>query len=364
MNNYMRKLMLAFALLLGLIGLFPTNIANASVSAGYTLKPSVSDSASVNVDGGFYLIKGKPGEIVDIKVGIYNTDSETRQFEVNGNTAYTTDDGQPGFDRAKVSDPNLKIKLHDLFTNGKQVVSVPGNKSISVTLKLKVPEQKYTGYLMGGVNVRPYHEAAKGSVTENGTLIRNKFSYSIPVQMTQQGSQNDDVNYKINNVKPRIVGATHGKELGVAANVANTKNAYLPGLSSRAVITKYGDKKFKKVAEQDGQSIAPTSNYNYGISWGKDRFIAGKYHIKLTYSGDSVRTWVLDKDFVITNAQADKFNKLAGIKPNYMWLYILLAILLLALILGLGLYLGKRGNNNNNNNSNSLRTSSRKRRRR
>lgn len=362
--KYLYKITIfAFSLLMALICMSQINVVYAGTSGDYSLKPVQSESSNVNIDGGFYLIKGNPGETVDVKVAVYNFEKGDRQFLVQGNTAYTNDDGQPGYDSTKVKDPNLKIQMRNLFIDNKQVISVPGNKDTVVTLKMKVPSESYIGYLMGGINVTPYNEQAKGTVAENGTLIKNKFSYSLPIQLTQTSAQTEDVRYKINSVLPRMIEGPSGKQVGVAAKVSNTNNAYIPGLSSKAVITKYGDKKFKTTASRDNQSIAPTSHYNYMVSWGKERLTAGKYHIKLTYSGNGVRTWVLDKDFVITDAQAAKYNNLAGIKPNYLWLWILLAILLLALILGLGIYMGKR-NNKDNGSNNQLSSNSRRRRRR
>ena len=99
------------------------------------------------------------------------------------------------------------------------------------------------------------------------------------------------------------------------------------------------------------------------ISWGKKTLQSGEYHLKLTYkTNGGIKSWVLNKDFTITNNDAAKYNKLAGVKPNYLWLYILLGILALAIILGLGIYLGKRNNNKNNGNNNSGNTTRRRRR--
>ena len=351
MKYFLRNIFLGLALLLSIFGGLNLNTATAATSGDYTLKPETSDGAKVNVDGGFYLIKGNPGETVDVQVQIINTAKSDRQFMVAINTAYTTDSGQPAYDSEKVKDPNLKIQLRDLTQNNNQVVTVAGNSETVATMKVTIPAQKFAGYLMGGLNVQPYHEKAKGTVTENGTLIKNKFSYSLPIQLTQVGDNNQDVNYKINKVSPRIVNTAAGKEIGVAANIANTNNAFLPDLNSKAVITKYGDKGFKKVETKDGQSIAPTSNYNYTVGWGETPLQAGKYHLKMTYSGNSVRSWVLEKDFVITDAQATKYNNLAGHKPKYLWLYILLGVVLLLLILGLGIFLGKRNGKKNGQSS-------------
>lgn len=214
---------------------------------------------------------------------------------------------------------------------------------------------------MGGVNVAPYKEKAKGTVGSNGTLIKNKFSYSIPIQISQSGSEKEEPKYSINYVRPTTVISGNDTVVGVQANVHNSTNSYAGDLSSKAVVTQKGNKDFKIVEEKSNQELAPTSNYNYSISWGKKSLQSGSYHLKLTYTAQGgLKSWVLNKDFTITNNDAAKYNKLAGQKPNYLWLYILLGILALAIILGLGIYLGKKNNKNNNGNNNN---SNRKRRR-
>ncbi len=209
----------------------------------------------------------------------------------------------------------------------------------------------------------PYKEKAKGTVSSNGTLIKNKFSYTIPIQIGQRGNTDQDVKYSIGSVKPAATSTGKGAEPGIKANVRNSTNGFIGSLNAKAVVTKKGDKKFKITNQSTAQDIAPTSNYNYSISWGKKALQAGDYHLKLTYkTSNGVRGWVLNKDFSINNADAAKYNKLAGIKPNYLWLYILLGILALVIILGLGIYLGRRKNNNNGNNNGGQQPQRRRRR--
>jgi len=169
-------------------------------------------------------------------------------------------------------------------------------------------------------------------------------------------------------VKPSTIVNKAKQNPAVIAKVHNSTNSYPGQLSSKAVVTKKGDSKFKITDVKNNQSIAPTSSYNYQISWGNKSLQAGNYHLKLTYkTAGGIKSWVINKDFSITNNDAAKYNKLAGIKPNYLWLYILLGILALAIILGLGIYLGRRNNNknngNNNNNGNNSGNNTRRRRR-
>ncbi|WP_334329796.1 DUF3324 domain-containing protein [Companilactobacillus sp. HBUAS59699] len=366
MKNIISKLVFTVMSIIGIFSFASNNITNvkAATNGGYALQVLGKSNDNVNIDNGSYVITGDPGQKVEVKLGIVNQESDTRTFLYNANTAYTTDNGNLGYDKTKVVDSSLKIQTRNIVTPNKGTISIPGKSTATVTATITVPKKSFDGYLMGGFNVSPYKEKAKGTVTSNGTLIKNKFSYSIPIQIHQTGKDKIEPKYSVRTVKPNTVAATNGKEPGVLANVHNSNNSYSGSLSAEAIVTKKGDKKFKITNKSTSQEIAPTSNYNYSISWGKKSLQAGDYHLKLTYkTAGGIKSWVLNKDFTITNSDAAKYNKLAGIKPNYMWLYILLAILALAIILGLGIYLGKKNNKNNGNNGGPNNQPTRRRRR-
>lgn len=332
-----------------------TTTVNAA-SGGYAIKPGGESNDNVNIDGGNYVITGEPGKKVDLQLIVMNKENKNRQFMYMVNTAYTNDSGQLAYDKTKVTDPALKIQVKNTASPKKTVFSVPANTAATIKFSITIPKKAFKGYLMGGVTIYPYKEKGKGTVASNGTLIKNKFSYSIPIQIHQVNGENEDAKYSVNSVKPGNVTASSGNTPGVLANIHNSTNSYMGDLSSKAVVTKKGDKSFKITETKNNQEIAPTTNYNYSISWGKKSLQAGDYHLKLTYTAPGgLKNWVLNKDFSITNNDAAKYNKLAGIKPNYLWLWILLGVLALAIILGLGIYLGKRNNNNNNNGNNTTR---------
>lgn len=364
MKKKFLKLLLSLLLFGGaIIGANQITNVSAATSGDYTLKVGGENNDNLNINGGNYFITGTPGQDIELKLLVINKASDTRRFIFTGTTAYTNDNGELSYDKAKVTDSSLKIQTKNAITPNKSVFKVPGNTTATLTFHVKVPTESYKGTLMGGVTVSPYKEKAKGTVGSSGTLIKNKFMYSIPVQIHQKDAENVEPVYSITRVTPNLVNSSSGKSQGVLANVHNSKNAYTGSLTAKAVVTKKGDKSFKVTQIASNQQIAPTSNYNFSIPWGKKSLQAGNYHLKLTYkTAGGLKSWILEKDFTITNSDAAKYNKLAGIKPNYLWLYILLAILALAIILGLGIYLGKRNNNNNNGNNNSGNTPRRRRR--
>ncbi|KRM17150.1 cell surface protein precursor [Companilactobacillus nantensis DSM 16982] len=318
----------------------------------------------VSIDTGSYLVTGTPGQETSLQLMIMNKSNDTRKFMYMVNTAYTNGNGQLSYDKSKVTDPSLKIQTASTVSPRKQEITIPGKTNATIAFKLTVPKESFKGTIMGGVTVYPYKEKAKGTVSSNGTLIKNKFSYSIPIQIRQKDAEDEVAKYSIRTVKPGTVTVSNGAKPGVLANIHNSGNSYTGNLDAKAIVTKKDDKSFKVTNTTSNQEIAPTSNYDYQISWGKKSLQAGDYHLKMVYKAPGgLKSWTLNKDFTITNNDAAKYNKLAGIKPNYLWLYILLAILALAIILGLGVYLGKRNNNKNNNMNNNGSNTTRRRRR-
>ena len=345
------KFLMFFIILLAMISGSMINTLDAkAVSGEYLLKP-MGGSDGVDVSSGSYMVTGTPGQEMTLKLMVQNKSSDTRKFMYMVNTAYTNDAGQLSYDKSKVTDPSLKVQTASTASPRKQEFTVPGDTAATIAFKIIVPKKSFKGTIMGGVTVYPYKEKAKGTVGSNGTLIKNKFSYSIPIQIHQKDADSEDAAYSINAVRPSTVTSSDGAKPGVKANIHNSKNSYTGSLSAKAVVTKKGDKDFKITNTDSNQQLAPTTNYDYSISWGKKTLQAGSYHLKMTYTAPGgLKSWTLNKDFTITNNDAAKYNKLAGIKPNYLWLWILLGVLALAIILGLGVYLGKRNNKNNNNN--------------
>lgn len=353
---------ISFVLSLVLVSFVNYDTVNAATNGEYALKVGGENTDNLNIDNGSYVITGDPGQSVQVKLMVINKANKERKFEYHVNTAYTADGGTLAYDKTKVSDPDLKVQVRSTADPNDAVFSVPAGKTATLTANIVIPKKSFNGYIMGGFNVSPYKEKAKGTVTSNGTLLKNKFSYSIPIQIHQNGKENQEPKYSVVSVKPNTVSSAKGPNTGVTAKVHNANNAYAGQLSSKAVVTSKSDKNFKITEVKSNQNLAPTSSYNYSISWGKKRLQAGNYHLKLTYkTAGGIKSWVINKDFTITNNDAAKYNKLAGIKPNYLWLWILLGVLALAIILGLGIYLGKK-NNNNNNNGNSGNTTRRRRR--
>ncbi|RHW51378.1 hypothetical protein DS831_04975 [Bombilactobacillus bombi] len=327
-----------------------------ALSSNYGLKPQYGNNQIA--ENGQIDIFGKPGQTVSTGIMISNQSSTDSKYKVNFYTAGTSDDGSYIYQNGIRHDSSMKINLKNYVRPVHQIITVRANSVQPVTFNIVIPQQKFTGYLMGGISVAPYKQKAKTSLTGNGTLIKNKYSQGLAVKVRQSRG-----NIKEPKFRARYVVPTADKTLksrGVNANIQNYVDGYQADLDVQAIVTRRpDDHKFKVKMKGNPQSVAPNSNYNFYIDWGKNPLQAGNYHLHMKYTtADKTKSWIVDKDFSISNADAAKYNKLSGIKPNYMWLWILIAILALLLVLGLGIYFGRRNQNKQqpmNNNMNNQR---------
>lgn len=286
---------------------------------------------------------GSPGQTVNASIMINNQSSQDQKYEARFYTAGTADDGSYDYSQNRRPDSSLKVNLKNHIRPIRQIVTVKANSMENVNFNIIIPNKKFTGYLMGGIAVSPYHQKADTSLTSNGTLIKNKYSQGIPVKVRQAKDNKKEPKFRILGVSPTADKTL--KSRGINANVQNYVDGYLSNLSLKSTVTRRpDDHKFKiKTSSSNTQSVAPNSNYQFYIDWGKKALQAGNYHLKMKYTtADKTKSWIIDKDFSISNADAAKYNKLSGIKPNYMWLWILIAILALILVLGLGIFFGRR----------------------
>lgn len=286
---------------------------------------------------------GSPGQTINASITISNQSSKDQQYKVQFYTAGTADDGSYNYAKNRRPDSSLKLNLKNYIKPVQQVVTVKANSMQNVGFNVTIPTKKFTGYLMGGITVSPYHQKAETSLTSNGTLIKNKYSQGIPVKVRQAQGNKKNPEFRILGVSPTADKTL--KSRGVNAHVQNYVDGFLPNLSLQATVTRRPDDHKFKVKSTSGnpQSVAPNSNYQFYIDWGKKTLQAGDYHLQMKYTtADKTKSWIINKDFSISNADASKYNKLSGIKPNYTWLWILIALLALILVLGLGIFFGRR----------------------
>ncbi|BDR57290.1 WxL protein host-binding domain-containing protein [Xylocopilactobacillus apis] len=334
-----KKFITALAFFLIVIGIkteyplaVPTTGADFIVTPNHDLTPNSDSNRKNNL---WINVKSVDQPLV---FNIDNKSSDAREFLITANTAYTGIDGQIHYDLAVPRlDRTLVYNFRYFVQNNDQRVKVPAKTKKSFRLNLKIPDtESYHGQVLGAITVI---ELTKQDQTNNKgkTNIVNHFSIGFPVALNFGGSEipvnSAETPFKIGTIQPGF-GLRGG--LAILTELRNTKPAQILDFNLDGKITAKGKNKVLFRSKQNLLAMAPNSIYNYQLYWTtKDGFKAGHYHLSLAIKvpGNPAKTYHLGKDFTVTPSQAEKFNRKIGIKPNYLWLYIIIAIIVLLLLL-------------------------------
>lgn len=267
---------------------------------------------------------------------------------ITATTAYTGVDGRIHYDLIDPkNDSTLFYDFRSLVKNNGQRVKVGAKEKKSFVLDLGIPEIKsYRGQILGAVTVYQLSDQEKiGKKTKAG--VTNHFAMGFPVALNFGGEfvpvNSIDDPFKLDVVKPGF-GLRGG--LAILADLRNTKPVQCLDFEVDATVTPKGKNKVLFHTKQSGLQMAPNSIYNYQIYWNtKDGFRAGKYHLAMNIKMPGTpgpKTYHLKRDFTVTASDAKKYNAKVGIKPNYVWLYILVGVIVLILLLLLTYFLSRR----------------------
>ncbi|WP_367368627.1 DUF916 and DUF3324 domain-containing protein [Schleiferilactobacillus harbinensis] len=347
MNRLRLKFSIGLFFLLSILTIgFNTCIAHAATGAGFSMMPQYPSNQVKGKDGSFFL-QVKPGQTQKITVVVVNQENKNRTIRFGINTAYTTDNGSIAYDLADKYLPKDSSRkfLVGSFVQDPQVqdVKIGPKKAGTVSFTMKMPTTAFKGYLLGGIYAMPVGETSN-TVTQKGTVLRNQYAYTLPITLTMDPTAELSLNLRLNTIRPKILSPVD-RSVGIAVNVQNTNPTYIQNkLYISAKVTRKGSNKVIHSKTVDNSDFAPNSNYDFSISWGGQPLEPGKYHLSWKSNIGGLQNWNFERDFTISNADAQSLNNQAGFKPNYVWLWILLGVLALALIIIVTYYFGRKRN--------------------
>ncbi|GEO69490.1 DUF916 and DUF3324 domain-containing protein [Levilactobacillus acidifarinae] len=302
----------------------------AVAGAGYTVQ-MVKPRNQMNTALGYFNLKVQPGEQQRLVVILHNLQAQPQKLTLSVNQAYTNADGVIDYDLAtKKPDPTLQVPLKQLFKTPQRSITLPANGTERVGLSYEVPADPFKGTTLGAVYVsqtKPGKKYGKGKIT-----LQNLYAYAISIEMRES----------LKAIQPTML--MHHVGIGqvdrqnmVTANLQNSKPAVMEKLRTQAAVTKRGSATVLIHQTKQNMAMAPNSNFNYQIPWGKTTLKPGQYTLHLSAQATK-GSWHFTKNFTVTQKQLNHLANLAKQpRPNY-WLYILLAIVI-ALLLALVGYL-------------------------
>lgn len=320
--------------------------------AGFTMTP-VYPKNQIGGESGAFKLLVKPGQTQDIVIRVVNQRDKARTIRFGINTSYTTAAGEIAYDLAGKylpSDSTRKVSLASLVQSPQvQSAKIEPNQTGFLTFKLKIPDRAFSGVLLGGIYAMPVGET-NTTTAQDGTKLRNEFGMALPITLLMNQNYKDPINLRLNTIRPGIVNNT----VGIQVNVQNINPQFAnKKLNIQARVTKKGSTAVLHSKSVSMTSFAPNSNYEFGISWGGKPLEPGKYHLSWKSDIGGVQNWNFERDFTITNAQAQNLNNQAGFKPNYLWLWILLGVLVLVLVIIVTYFIGRKRSQKNAQSANS-----------
>lgn len=333
-----------FISLLAFFGAWLTATNTEAANTDLVVTPVYTDN-QIGGKTGYFNTYVAPGETQTYTFLVANKSDSKRTLYLSFNTGYTNKVGNAVFDMKKTpADSSRKYDMaKDLLTDDRvKRVHVKPSETGTVSFKVKAPTTPYNGIIMGGVVAST---SGKNSVKGDGTILKNDYGYALPIFMRNQENISIAPKITLGTVKPAI----RNGNPAVLVQTKNEQPAYLAKSTITAKVYRKGESKVIKKSTSSTTTMAPNSNFQYGIDWGKNRIQAGDYKLDYTVSQGKLKTWHFVKNFTISNDDAKRINDLAGLKPNYMWLWILLAVVVLIVILLVGILLGRRNKKNNNN---------------
>ncbi len=286
----------------------------------------------------YFDLKMSPNQVQTIEIELTNNSEEDVPVHVTVNPGQTNDNGVIIYSESD-KDHRLEsrtVSLSDI-TEVDETVTIPAQGASRVPIELKMPSTPFEGMVIGGIYVTlaNQEEVVPSEQSDNPMAVINKFEYNLGIKLTESDED----------VMPDILlkGITPSQVLSrntLKVTLENPTPTVIDEIKYDATVYKKNQTESDKRAVKTDYRLAPTSDFNLGISWGDQPFEAGSYRLVLT--ADSQKTqqhWEWEEDFEITREEADKLNKqaigLAETPFNWMWVIIgvFAAIVIVLLVL-------------------------------
>lgn len=344
---------------ISVIALFVGISSQASASEfNFAVTPNIPDN-QVDKTKTYFDLKLSQNTEQDLTMELRNDTENEVTIELSVNSATTNMNGVVEYGPNKIKqDQSLKYNLKDLVTIQSEV-KIPGKSKKSVPIHVKMPDEKISGVLAGGITLKEkkVEDNNTKSDTSSGMAIKNEYSYVVALLMRQS-----TVAVKPDLLLQRVAAGQNNARNVIQANLQNPEPTYLNQLKVQAEITKKGSSKVLYHSEKSGMQMAPNSNFDYPIALNGEKLAGGNYHIKIVaYGGKSENgsftsgkdenglsikysyKWTLEKDFTIKDELAKKLNKKdVSIKQDYTWLYFLVALFIALIIVFLVIWKRKK----------------------
>ncbi|MBX8935320.1 DUF916 and DUF3324 domain-containing protein [Enterococcus gilvus] len=292
---------------------------------GFTVE-SVQSENQINKDFSFFYVHTQPSEEQTLKVKVISKRKEPSKVKIHVNNAVTNIMGQIDYGQKNVQlDSSMKQPITDFVSLGAKEVTVKNFEEKIVELHVKPPKDSYQGVRLGAVVFR-----SADSQEKEETGVNNTYGYKIAI-MTSEDLRPYNEGGRINYIS--VKASLQNGQKAIAMKVQNPEPAVLENVSIRTKIFPKGEKEPLATNALAGMKLAPNSSFDYLTYLGLEDLKAGKYVIQASAT-DGKETWEWEKEFTISDKQANQINEDAAYKITMPKLYKGFGISLIILTLG------------------------------
>lgn len=269
-----------------------------------------------------------PSQEQTIQVEIANDAGKEEQFQLNIHQAYTNGSGLIDYvDGSIEKDPSLNYAIEELVEAPTQV-SVPGNTTLPVELKVRMPQQSFDGRIMAGIQVLKMADAS------DGQKVASQYGYILGLQLRNNLNEVPR-ELKASNASAAV---SYGKT-SFKVMIQNPTTDAIGKLTFKGQVqSKDSGQVIKEVTVTD-RTMAPTSNFNLVFGMEDAEITPGDYQLLLTATDGKGNQWHFDEAFTVSEKEAQEINGV--IIPEQQdqalppWVFALIgAVAALALLVG------------------------------
>jgi LPXTG-motif cell wall-anchored protein len=348
----MKKLQLFLSALFLMLcfGLTQTTYARTD---DYTVKPIIPEN-QLNKDLGYFDLTLGAGKEQTLQVEVSNNTEQEMKVDLTLSSAVTNQNGLVVYEPTKiVADSSLKYNLKD-FVKAPKVLTLAPLSRQKVEISVSMPKEEFNGQIAGGITFSKEGQNDKEEASE-GITVKNTYSYTIALLMKQNDNEvSPDLNLK--KINPSQI---NGRNV-ISVNLQNPTMTYINTMNVKATITSISNSEIKYVYSNSMMQMAPNTNFALAIPTsdqsaatrvseplkpGKYRLqlVAnartdekGKYEAKVDNKTERYKyQWTFDREFIISDAQAQKLNNsdpTVKREKDWTWLLLIIGLLLLALL--------------------------------
>ncbi len=257
----------------------------------------------INHNIGYFDLRMKPEQIQTIQVILENSTNEEVVVEVYPNVATTSSIGNVDYSEANSEyDDSLAYPFSELVTTENEV-NIQPHSSYTLDVTIQMPEESFDGMILGGLYfIEKDTDAENSEESVKATQVENRFSYTIGVKLTETDVQVTP-ELLLNKVYPSQVNYRNV----VNVHLQNPTATVIENLEIEAAVYSKNGNKLLYQMNKGKITMAPNSNFDYGISLEKQRFKSGVYRLEMTaVSGE--QQWEWTELFTIEKEEAEFFN--------------------------------------------------------